>query len=404
MNKKTLIFLSFMACLLVSSMPILAQDHHHHNHHHNHEKKSDAHIAGHVLDAHTKEHLSFVNVQVEGTALGCLTDESGHFYLKNLPEGELTIVFSMMGYETEKRTVTLRRDTLIEMNVAIAETSFMIDNVVVTANKYETKQREVATIVNVIPPLIIESTTSNSMADVLNFQTGLRVEETCSNCGVPQIRINGLEGQYTQILMDSRPIFSSLASVYGLEQLPAGMVDRIEVIRGGGSALYGANAIAGVVNIITKEPSRNSFNISNTSAFTQTGTYDINTNMNASVVSENQKAGLFLFGVQRNRQQYDRDNDGYSDIPHLNSTTVGFRSYFKTSDYSKITAEYHHTAEFRRGGYGIDSLQPHESPLTEQLRHNIDAATAKWDMYTADNKHFVSVYTMPMANLPILCL
>ena len=393
MNKKTLIFLSFMACLLVSNMPILAQDHHHHHHHHNHEKKSDAHIAGHVLDAHTKEHLSFVNVQVEGTALGCLTDESGHFYLKNLPEGELTIVFSMMGYETEKRTVTLRRDTLIEMNVAIAETSFMIDNVVVTANKYETKQREVATIVNVIPPLIIESTTSNSMADVLNFQTGLRVEETCSNCGVPQIRINGLEGQYTQILMDSRPIFSSLASVYGLEQLPAGMVDRIEVIRGGGSALYGANAIAGVVNIITKEPSRNSLNISNSSAFTQKGTYDINTNMNASVVSENQKAGLFLFGVQRNRQQYDRDNDGYSDIPHLNSTTVGFRSYFKTSDYSKITAEYHHTTEFRRGGYGIDSLQPHESPLTEQLKHNIDAATAKWDMYTADNKHFVSVYT-----------
>lgn len=393
MNKKTLISLSFMACLLVSSMPILAQDHHHHHLHHNHEKKSDAHIAGHVLDAHTKEHLSFVNVQVEGTALGCLTDESGHFYLKNLPEGELTIVFSMMGYETEKRTVTLRRDTLVEMNVAIAETSFMIDNVVVTANKYETKQREVATIVNVIPPLIIESTTSNSMADVLNFQTGLRVEETCSNCGVPQIRINGLEGQYTQILMDSRPIFSSLASVYGLEQLPAGMVDRIEVIRGGGSALYGANAIAGVVNIITKEPSRNSLNISNSSAFTQQGTYDINTNMNASVVSENQKAGLFLFGVQRNRQQYDRDNDGYSDIPHLNSTTVGFRSYFKTSDYSKITAEYHHTTEFRRGGYGIDSLQPHESPLTEQLRHNIDAATTKWDMYTADNKHFVSVYT-----------
>jgi len=390
MNKKTLIFFSLVACLLVSNMPILAQEHHHHHHH---EKKSDAHIAGHVLDAHTKEHLSFVNVQVEGTSLGCLTDESGHFYLKNLPEGELTIIFSMMGYETEKRTVTLHRDTLVEMNVAIAETSFMIDNVVVTANKYETKQREVATIVNVIPPLIIESTTSNSMADVLNFQTGLRVEETCSNCGVPQIRINGLEGQYTQILMDSRPIFSSLASVYGLEQLPAGMVDRIEVIRGGGSALYGANAIAGVVNIITKEPSRNSFNISNSSAFTQAGTYDINTNMNASVVSENQKAGLFLFGVQRNRQQYDRDNDGYSDIPHLNSTTVGFRSYFKTSDYSKITAEYHHTSEFRRGGYGIDSLQPHESPLTEQLKHNIDAATAKWDMYTADNKHFVSVYT-----------
>lgn len=377
-TKKILLFL---LASMTTALSVLAND------------ATDAHIAGHVLDAHTQEHLSFVNVQVEGTALGCLTDESGHFYLKNLPEGKLTIVFSMMGYETEKRTVIIRRDTLIEMNVAIAETSFMIDNVVVTANKYETKQREVATIVNVISPLIIQSTTSNSMADVLNFQTGLRVEETCSNCGVPQIRINGLEGQYTQILMDSRPIFSSLASVYGLEQLPAGMVDRIEVIRGGGSALFGANAIAGVVNIITKEPARNFFNVSNTSAFTQQGTYDINTNLNASVVSENQKAGIYVFGVQRNRQQYDRDKDGYSDIPALNSTTVGLRSFFKTSDYSKITAEYHHTTEFRRGGYGIDSLQPHESPLTEQLKHNIDAATMKWDMYTADSKHFVSAYT-----------
>ena len=380
MNKKILLFFTWVSLLTpLFSLPAMAA--------------TDAHIAGHVLDAHSGEHLSFVNVQVEGTALGCLTDESGHFYLKNLPEGQLTIIFSMIGYETEKRTITLHRDTLVELNVRIAETSFMIDNVVVTANKYETKQKEVATIVNIIPPLIIESTTSNSMADVLNFQTGLRVEETCSNCGVPQIRINGLEGQYTQILMDSRPIFSSLASVYGLEQLPAGMVDRIEVIRGGGSALYGANAIAGVVNIITKEPNRNSLSISNSSAFTEQGTYDINTSMNASVVAENQKAGLFLFGVQRNREQYDRDDDSYSDIPHLNSTTVGFRSYFKTSDYSKITAEYHHTSEFRRGGYGIDSLQPHESPLCEQLKHNIDAATAKWDMYTADNKHFVSAYT-----------
>jgi outer membrane receptor for ferrienterochelin and colicins len=375
-TKNILLFIS-----LLISFPLWATD------------VTDAHIAGHVLDANTQEHLAFANVQVKGTSIGCLTDESGHFYLKNLPVGTHTVVFSMMGYETIEKTVTLQRDTLIELKVAIAETSFVIDNVVVTANKYATKQKEVATIVNVISPLIIESTASNSMADVLNFQTGLRVEETCSNCGVPQIRINGLEGPYTQILMDSRPIFSSLASVYGLEQLPAGMVDRIEVIRGGGSALYGANAIAGVVNIITKEPTRNFFNVSNSSAFTERGTYDINTNLNASVVSENQKAGIYLFGVQRNRQQYDRDDDGFSDIPHLNSTTAGFRSFFKTSEYSKLTAEYHHTTEYRRGGYGIDSLQPHESPLCEQLRHNIDAATAKWDMYSTDSRHFISAYT-----------
>ena len=133
MNNKILIFFMLLVGMLSYHNVLLAQHPHHHN------KKSDAHIAGHVLDAHTGEHLSFVNVQVEGTTLGCLTDESGHFYLKNLPEGELTIVFSMIGYETVKRTLTLQRDTLVEMNVSIAETSFMIDNVVVTANKYETK-------------------------------------------------------------------------------------------------------------------------------------------------------------------------------------------------------------------------------------------------------------------------
>jgi outer membrane receptor for ferrienterochelin and colicins len=83
--------------------------------------------------------------------------------------------------------------------------------------------------------------------------------------------------------MDSRPIFSSLASVYGLEQIPAGMVDRVEVIRGGGSALYGANAIAGVVNIITKEPTRNFVNVNHTSSYLERGAYNINTSLNASV-------------------------------------------------------------------------------------------------------------------------
>ena len=353
---------------------------------------TDSHIAGHVLDAATQEHLGFINVQIKGTSIGSTTDESGHYFLKNVPLGTQTIVFSMVGYKTKEIPVTIQADSTYVLDVSIEEGSYLLENVVVSANKYETKQKEVATIVNVISPLIIENTASNSMADVLNFQPGLRVEMSCCNCGVPQLRINGLEGQYSQILLDSRPIFSSLASVYGLEQIPTGMVDRIEVIRGGCSALFGANAIGGVVNIITKEPCRNYINLSNQSAFTETGSFDINTNMNASVLSPNEKIGLYLFGVRRDRKQYDRDGDGYSDIPKLQTTTLGFRSFFKTSDYSKITLEYHHTTEFRRGGYGIDSLQPHESPLTEQLKHNIDAGSLRWDYYSADNRHSVTPY------------
>ena len=230
----------------------------------------DAHIVGHVIDKATGAHIPFVSVQLKGTSYGGLTDETGHYFLKNLPTGRHTVVFSYIGYETEERTVDVKAHTTLEVNIELREESYLVDGVVVTSNKYETKKRETATIVNVVSPVLFENTTAHCMADVLGFQTGLRVEQTCTNCGVPSLRINGLEGQYSQILMDSRPIFSSLASVYGLEQVPTGMVDRVEVVRGGGSALYGANAIAGVVNIVTKEPTRNFVNVDHNTSYLET--------------------------------------------------------------------------------------------------------------------------------------
>lgn len=205
--------------------------------------KTDANIVGHIIEKSTGDHLPFVNVRVEGTTLGVVSDASGHYMLTNLPIGEYTLVFSMVGFETQYHKVTLVEDKTLEINVSLEESSSIIDQVVVTSNKYETKKREAVSIVNVISPLLIESTASNSMSDVLDYQSGLRVEMSCQNCGAPQLRINGLEGQYTQILMDNRPLFSSLASVYGLEQIPTGMVDRIEVVRGGGSALLDRKSV-----------------------------------------------------------------------------------------------------------------------------------------------------------------
>ncbi len=351
----------------------------------------DAHVVGHISDEDNKP-MPFVSIQIKGTTLGGLSDETGHYYLKDLPVGKKTLIISCVGYATEEREVTLTHNSVVEQNIVMREETFMMNGPVVTSNKYTTKRRESGTIVNVVSPMVFETTSAHCTADVLSFQTGLRVEQTCSNCGVPQLRINGMEGQYSQILIDSRPVFSSLASVYGLEQLPAGMVDRIEVIRGGGSALYGANAIAGVVNIITKEPTRNFANLKHSSSFLETGGTDFNTSLNASLVTENQKAGVFLFGVQRNRSSYDRDKDGFSDIPLLNTTTVGMRSFFRTSDLSRLTAEYHHTGEYRRGGCDIEQ-PPHETDLAEQLRHNIDAGSLSWTFHSLDGKHNLQLYS-----------
>ncbi|MBP5477505.1 MAG: TonB-dependent receptor [Paludibacteraceae bacterium] len=352
----------------------------------------DAHLVGHVTDEKTGGHLPFVSIQIKGTNIGTATDESGHYFLKNLPLGRQTVVISYVGYETVELPVVIKEGETVELKAVIHEMSQQLNGVVVTANRYATKRQEAATIVNVLSPALFETTAVSCVGDALSFQPGLRVENTCSNCGKTELRINGLQGQYSQILMDSRPVFSSLASVYGLEQVPATMIDRIEVIRGGGSAMYGANAIGGVVNIITKEPVRNFVNIANTSGVNERGTYDINTELNASVMSENRKIGAYLFAAHRTRSPYDRDNDGFSEVPQLRSTTAGTRVFFKTSAYSKLTAEYHHTTDFRRGGDSFD-LQPHEAEIAEQLRHNIDAGSLAFDWFSADNRHFVSAYS-----------
>lgn len=354
--------------------------------------KSDSHITGHIIDTETAEHIPYVAIGIKGTTHGALSDATGHFLLKNLPVGQHTLVASFTGYESTEQIVEVEAGKTIEVKLSLRSKLFDIDQVVVTGTRNETNKRESSTIVNVVSNKLFESTASTNVAEVLNFQSGLRVEYSCSNCGVPQLRINGLEGQYSQILLDSRPIFSSLATVYGLEQLPAAMIERVEVIRGGGSALFGSNAIGGVVNIITKEPLRNSVTLSNTTGFYDGGGADVNTTLNGSFVTDDSRAGIYLFGMVKNRDAYDRDSDRFSEIPTVESETIGFRGYYKLTSQSRLTAEYHHIREYRRGGNNL-KLPPHEADIAEQLRHNIDGGGLKYDFFTKDYKHRVSLYT-----------
>lgn len=354
---------------------------------------SDANVFGHVLDKKTGEHLPFINVLLKGTTIGTTTDNSGHYFLKNLPEGKFTLEYKALGYKTISKEVTLKKGKTLEINVELEEDQIALDGVVVSANRAETSRRLAPTLVNVLDAKVFTTTNAVNLAQGLNFQPGVRVETNCQNCGFQQVRINGLDGPYTQILIDSRPIFSALSGVYGLEQIPANMIERVEVMRGGGSALFGSSAIAGTINIITKEPLRNSGELSHTlTSIGGTSAFDNNTTLNASLVSENGKAGLYLFGQNRHRSGFDQDGDGFTELPKLKNQTVGFRSYLKTSTYSKLTFEYHHMNEYRRGGNLLDR-PPHEADIAEQLEHSIDGGGLKFDLFSKDYKHKWSVFT-----------
>ncbi|MCR5841755.1 MAG: TonB-dependent receptor [Bacteroidales bacterium] len=372
--------LFFLVLAMMAVLPARAQ------------KNTDSSITGHVTDAATGEHLPFVTVMLKGTMIGTQTTVSGHYTLRNIPLGRHTVVASAIGYSAAEQEVEIRRGETIEVNLAISEDLLSIEQVVVSATRNHSARKESPTLVNVVDIRTFATTSSPTLADGLVFQPGVRVENDCQNCGFTQARINGLCGHYSQILIDSRPVFSALAGVYGLEQIPAAMIDRVEVVRGGGSALFGASAIGGTINIITKEALRSSAEISHDLTFIgMSRALDNNTNLTASMVSDDGRAGLFIFGQKRTRDGYDASGDGFTEIPTINSITIGTRGHLRLNPYTKLGIEYHGLKEFRRGGDRLDR-PAHEALIAEQVDHMINSGSVSLDGQSPDNKHHYSVY------------
>lgn len=327
-----------------------------------------------------------------GTSIGASTDATGHYAIYNVTPGEYTVEASCMGYRTEKRRVHLKPNETTELKFEVVPDAMLLDQVVATGNKSEVHRRNSSSLINVVGKNTFDLVSAASLADGLNFQPGVRVENDCQNCGFTQVRINGLDGHYSQILMNSRPMFSALAGVYGLEQIPANMIDRVEMMRGGGSALFGSSAIGGTINIITKDPVNNSAEASHTlTSIGISGALENNTTANASVVSNNGDIGLFVFGQNRTRDGYDHNGDGFTEIPELKSQTLGLRAFMRPTSQSKLSVEYHGTHEYRRGGDSLD-LQPHQAYIAEQVEHNIHALDVSSEWWTTGYKNRYSVY------------
>ncbi len=357
------------------------------------ERKTDANIIGHVVEKKSGDHLPGVAIMIEGTSMGTVTDATGHYHFTNLPEGNLTLKVRVMGYQTITKKITSVKNKTQELNFELEEDMTALDAVVVSSNRNETTRRMAPTLVSVIDAKKFTQVNAANLAQGVVFQPGVRVENNCQNCGFNQIRINGMDGRYTQILIDSRPIMSALAGVYGLEQIPANMIERVELIRGGGSALYGSSAIAGVLNIITKDPLYNSFSVTESLGFTGMEEIDNNISFNGAFVSDDQKAGAMVFGSMRYRNPWDSNDDGSSEISKIDSRSLGTRLFFRTSDYSRIVAEIHGIHEYRRGGDHIKEGWPaHVAEIAEQIEHSIYSGNIKYDLRSKNTKHHLQVY------------
>lgn len=357
--------------------------------------KTDANVFGHVRCC--DNHIPFATIVVKGTTIGVITDETGHFKLINLPLGKLTIKVSVMGYKTHEKNIISREGETIELNFELEEDVMNLDEVIISANRSEQKRTEAPIIVNTISPAIFNTSQSVTLGEGLNFTPGLRLENNCQNCGFSQVRMNGMEGPYSQILINSKPIFSGLAGVYGLELIPSNMIEKVEVVRGGGSALYGSNAIAGTVNLILKDPIANTYEVgvnygtlgAATKGAANTAS-DYQINFNTSIVSDDHKSGVALFGFTRDRGMYDANGDGYSELSPLSNLTVGTRMFHRFGYRDKLSIDFFTIKEERDGGNKQD-YPLHERDIAEALKHNLKIAAITFDKFFRESD-LISLY------------
>ena len=348
-------------------------------------------VLGKVVDEQSGDPLMGVVLQLIESQLKVTTDAEGEYTILGVKAGKHTMQVDFLGYETQRIEIVVDGEEVVSKDIQLSAKNYDMDEVVVSANRNEVKRCMAPVVVSVLNNKTFETVNSPDLAKSLNYQSGLRVENSCQNCAFPQVRINGLEGPYSQILINSRPVVSALSGVYGLEQIPVNMIDRVEVVRGGGSALFGANAVGGTINIITKTPTTNSFAV-NTQISNMNGkAWEETVGANVSLVSKDRDYGIALYESYRNRNPYDADGDGFSEVGLLEMNTFGLRSFYRPTSQNVINVEYHTTNEFRRGGNKFDQ-EPFKTDITEQTKHIINSGGVSYDHFLPGNRHKFSGY------------
>ncbi|NKI30962.1 TonB-dependent receptor [Muricauda sp. DJ-13] len=335
--------------------------------------------------------IPFANIFIENTSIAANANENGYYQLETSIK-KFTLVVQANGFRTQRAEITLNGESNKKVDIYLLEDVLGLEEVVISATRNRVERKSSPVIVSSLKPRLLNATQSISVAEGLNFTPGVRVENNCQNCGFTQVRLNGLDGSYTQILLNSRPIFTSLLGVYGLEQIPTNIIERVEVVRSGGSALYGSNAIAGTVNIITKDPLLNTWEIGSNMAVIGGEALDRLVNFNSSLVADDFNSGLTLFGSYRNRDSYDDNDDGFTEIVELRNTTVGAKAFLRPTNRSRLSLNLNAIQEYRRGGDRLN-LAPQFTDITEELDHDTFIGGADYELNNKDYTQKFQLYS-----------
>jgi outer membrane receptor for ferrienterochelin and colicins len=297
-----------------------------------------------VRDSATQLAIEDVQVVLKGSGRGTVTDSMGNAFMENLPNGINTFIFQAHGYLPF--TTELALPVAGMMTIYLLPEEQELEEIIVEGTRSNKSISNSPTRVEVLTEEIDEASTMDpsKIAHLITHSTGIQVQQTSATSNTANVRIQGLDGRYTQILKDGFPIYGGFSGSLSIMQIPPLDLRQVEYIKGSASTLYGGGAIAGLINLISKEPTKQEtllhLNASHIGAF----------DVNAFVSQKVGKVGFTFLGQRNTHAFFDADKDGFTDCPQLYKYNLNPKVFFYFSERSKLSVGATFTDELRQGG------------------------------------------------------
>lgn len=328
----------------------------------------------------------FVNITLPSQkGIGTQADAEGNFLLKNIPVGKQIIKISGVGFKTTQRTVQIQKEKITTVSFEIEPDQTALNEVVVSGTMKETMVNLSSTPIEIYTPTFFKKNPTPNLFEALTMVNGVRPQLNCSVCNTGDIHINGMEGAYTMITIDGMPIVSALSTVYGLSGIPNSMVERIEVVKGPASTLYGSEAVGGLINVITKNPVKApiiSLDLNSTSY----GEYTLDGAIKAKIGTANTMLSTNYFNFQN---RFDKNNDGFTDVTLQNRISFFNKWSFQRKQNRIFTLAGRYVNEDRFGG----ELNWQKSDRGNDKIYGESIYTKRWEL--------IGNYQLPIDNQQI---
>ena len=292
------------------------------------------------------EVLPFVNVYLKKTKQGTSTNENGFFELKNIPNGTYTIVASSIGYKFKSKKITLIGNQEIVKNFNL-KVNDALEEIVISGTLRPVTKSNSPVPVEVYSKTFFRKNPTPSIFESLQNVNGVRPQLNCSVCNTGDIHINGLEGAYTFVLIDGMPIVSGLSTVYGLTGIPQALIERVEIVKGPASTLYGSEAVGGIINVITKKP-ENAPLLSTDTFVSSWGEVNLDVGLRYNVSEKVQ--GLLGINYFNFQNRIDNNNDNFTDLTLQNRISIFNKVNIERKSNKVFTIAGRYVYEDRWGG------------------------------------------------------